>query len=82
MSQDGPRREAFDCLENAVDWAEGEGLGVILDLHILRGHCFGQMTEPKLFTDPEEEGHFSGMWRQLSSRLASRSTDLSSPTSS
>ncbi len=67
--------DAFDCLENALDWAEAEGLGVILDLHILRGHSFGQMTEPKLFTDPEEEAHFAGMWRQISARLASRSTD-------
>ncbi|MBN8708646.1 MAG: hypothetical protein BGO12_07610 [Verrucomicrobia bacterium 61-8] len=70
-----PEEAAFDCLENALDWAEAEGLGVILDLHILRGHCFGQMTEPKLFTDPAEESRFADMWRQLSARLASRSTD-------
>ena len=67
--------EAFDLLESALDWAEEAGLGVVLDLHILRGHAFGQMTEPRLFTDPAEENRFGDLWRQLSRRLEGRATD-------
>jgi len=66
--------EAFDLLDAALDWAKAAGLGVVLDLHILRGHSFGQMTEPRLFTDPAEEWHFHDLWRQFSERLAGRST--------
>lgn len=67
--------EAFDLLDSSLDWAAAAGLAVVLDLHVLRGHSFGQMTEPRLFTDPAEEGRFADLWRQLSTRLEGRSTD-------
>lgn len=70
-----PEPEAFDLLDSALDWAEAASLGVVLDLHILRGHSFGQMTEPRLFTDPEEEGHFMKLWSDLSQRLSTRSPE-------
>lgn len=67
-----PEEEAFELLESALDWCEEAGLGVVLDLHILRGHSFGQMDEPRLFTDSHEEKKFTGLWKDLSSRLTGR----------
>ncbi len=67
--------EAFDLLDAALDWIDEAGLKAVVDLHILRSHFFGQAKEPALFTDPVEEGKFVEMWRQLSARLAGRSTE-------
>ena len=66
---------AFELLDSALDWAEAAGLGVVVDLHILRSHSFGQATEPRLFTDPVEGEKFAGLWRELSARLGHRSND-------
>lgn len=72
-TEDGrPEAEAFGLLESALDWTARQGLGVVLDLHILRGHSFGQMHEPKLFTDPAEERKFAGFWHDLSARFSGR----------
>jgi endoglucanase len=65
--------EAFELMDSALDWAEQAGLNMIVDLHILRSHCFTQTTEPKLFTDPAEAEKFADFWRQLSARLKNRS---------
>lgn len=68
-------REAFDLMEAALDWAEQAGLAVVVDLHILRSHSFGQADEPSLFSNPAEAGKLADLWRQLSDRLRSRTTD-------
>lgn len=65
--------EAFGLLDSALDWAEAAGLGVVVDLHILRSHSFAQATEPRLFTDPAEGERFAGLWRELSAHLGRRS---------
>lgn len=67
-----PEPEAFDLMDSALDWAEQAGLGVVVDLHILRSHSFGQADEPALFTDPVAAEKFADLWRQLSERLRPR----------
>lgn len=66
--------EAFDLMDSALDWAEGAGLNVVVDLHILRSHHFNQ-GDKQLFTDPAEAERFADYWRQLSARLNGRSND-------
>ena len=67
--------EAFDLLDSALDWAERAGLNVVVDLHILRSHDFGQAANPRLFTDPAEAERFADLWRQLSAHLRGRAND-------
>lgn len=67
--------EAFDLMDQAIDWAFAAGLKVIVDLHILRSHYFISATEPKLFTEVAEEKRFAGLWVQLSERLCRRGTE-------
>lgn len=64
--------EAFDLLDQGLDWAMAAGLNVVVDLHILRNHSFGQADEPALFSDPHEAERFAGLWRQLSARMRGR----------
>ena len=68
--------EAFELLDSVLDWSEDAGLRVVLDLHILRSHHFFDENDPPLYTDPEEEERFVGLWRQISDHLDWRSTDL------
>lgn len=70
-----PDAEAFDLLDQALDWARAQGLRAIVDLHIVRSHYFNQESQPALFTDPAEAAKFAGLWEQLSDRLRSRSVD-------
>ena len=70
-----PESEAWDLMNSALDWSVKAGLGVIVDLHILRSHYFITATEPKLFTDPAEEQRFASLWTDLSKGLSSRSVD-------
>jgi endoglucanase len=67
--------EAFDLLDQALDWCHEAGLKAVVDLHILRSHFFNQSTEPPLFTDPAEATKFADLWLQLSARLSSRSNE-------
>lgn len=71
--QGRPEPVAFGLLDAALDWAEAAGLGVVVDLHVLRSHSFGQATEPRLFTDPVEAERFAGLWGELSAHLGHRS---------
>lgn len=60
--------DAFQIMENCIDWCAGNGLRVIVDLHILRSHHFNAEEKP-LWTDPKEQGKFYGLWRDLSKSL-------------
>jgi endoglucanase len=74
-AEDGRQEsEAFDLLDAALDWAEQAGLAVVVDLHILRCHSFGQADEPALFSNPAESEKLADLWRQLSDRLRARAT--------
>lgn len=67
--------EAWDLLDAALDWSAAAGLNVVVDLHILRNHSFGQADEPALFSDPAEAKRFTDLWRQLSARMRNRAAD-------
>jgi endoglucanase len=62
--------EAFELLEQALDWCERAELRVVVDLHIVRSHYFNAAGEPPLFADPAEQDKFCALWRDLSEALA------------
>ncbi|MCC5831145.1 MAG: cellulase family glycosylhydrolase [Phycisphaeraceae bacterium] len=64
-----PEPEAFDLLDQALDWSAESGLRVLVDLHILRAHYFNQPTEPALYTDESESDRFARLWDVLSAHL-------------
>lgn len=71
--QDGTREtEAWDLLENGLDWAQAEGLSVVCDLHVLRSHHFNQTSVPALYADPSELNRFCQLWRDLAGVLGKR----------
>ncbi|MGC9348218.1 MAG: glycoside hydrolase family 5 protein [Anaerolineae bacterium] len=72
---DDERNEAFDLLDAALDWCADAGLRVVVDLHLLRTHHFLDEETPPLFTDPNEEERFAGLWEQLSEHLDDRPID-------
>jgi len=61
-------KEAFELLHNAINWAFGAKLRVILDLHIIRSHHFIAESNP-LWTDDAEQEKLVDLWRQLSDEL-------------
>jgi endoglucanase len=67
--------EAFELLEQALDWCEQADLRAVVDLHIVRSHYFNAADEPPLFADPDEQEKFCVLWRDLSEALAQRSLD-------
>ena len=60
--------EAFQLLENGIEWSISNNLKVIVDLHILRSHHFNEKEKP-LWTDEKEQEKFFDLWRDLSSSL-------------
>lgn len=60
--------DAFQLMENAVQWCAENNLRIIVDLHILRSHHFNAKEKP-LWTDPAEQEKFFDLWRDLSKTL-------------
>ena len=69
-----PDPEAFDLLDQALDWIFAAGMNAIIDLHILRSHHFNT-AEKSLFGDPAAAEHFAQLWRDLSARFHARPND-------
>jgi endoglucanase len=72
--------EAWDLLNNALDWAKKHNLRAIVDLHIIRSHYFNAVNEEQqaantLFTSEEAQEGLLNLWRQLSEFLKDRSND-------
>jgi len=59
---------AFQLLENGINWALEANLRIIVDLHILRSHHFNAKEKP-LWTEPAEQEKFFDLWRDLSKTL-------------
>lgn len=72
--QGAPHEEAWDLLQQGLDWTLEAGLNAVVDLHILRSHHFNEGPKP-LFTDPAAAAGFADCWRKLSARLGSRPND-------
>jgi len=67
--ESGKRNEdAFTLLENCLKWCQKAGLRVVVDLHILRSHHFNEKEKP-LWSKPEEQDKFIGLWKDLSGFL-------------
>lgn len=60
--------EAFDLMQNCLEWSRKAGLRVIIDLHILRSHYFNAQEKP-LWTKVEEQDKFIRLWKDLSKCL-------------
>jgi endoglucanase len=69
-------REAFDLLDDALDWCEAAGMRAVVDLHITRSHYFNDPNIPRLWIEADETETFVELWRQLSAHLRGRSEDL------
>ena len=72
--------EAWDLLNNALDWSRKHNLRAIVDLHIIRSHYFNAVNEGgqsanTLFTSEEAQQGLINLWYQLSDFLKDRSTD-------
>jgi len=72
--------EAWDLLNNALDWSKEHNLRAIVDLHIIRAHYFNAVNEDDkaantLFTSEESQEGLINLWRQLSEFLKDRSND-------
>ena len=72
--------EAWDLLNNALDWAKKHNLRAIVDLHIIRSHYFNAVNEGDkaantLFTSEKAQEDLINLWRQLSEFLKDRSND-------
>lgn len=71
-----PVEEAWDLLQQALDWLAEDGLRAVVDLHILRCHYFNNATDNRLFADPACCERFCQCWREFSARLHGRPNDL------
>jgi endoglucanase len=68
-----PETEAFDLLNEALDWCDEFSLRAIVDLHILRSHHFNEKVKP-LWTEPAAQERFFECWRGISAQIGKRST--------
>jgi endoglucanase len=67
-------KEAFELLEQGLDWCEQAGLRSVVDLHIVRSHYFNVDSNP-LFAEPAAQDKFCALWADLSRALAHRPVD-------
>ena len=66
--------EAWDLLNNALDWTRKYDLRAIVDLHIIRSHYFNAVNEGEqaantLFTSEKAQQDLINLWYQLSELL-------------
>ena len=72
--------EAWELMNNAIQWAEKYHLRTIVDLHIIRSHYFNAVNEEgsdanTLFTSEKAQQDLIDMWYQLSDVLKGYSND-------
>lgn len=61
------RNDILCYLDKAISWCAEVKLNVIIDLHNIKGHIFGQMDkETPLFTNPSLNDLFVSFWGQMS----------------
>ena len=72
--QGAPHEEAWDLLQQGLDWTLEAGLNAVVDLHILRTHHFNEGPKP-LFTEAAAAEAFADCWRKISERLGDRPRD-------
>ena len=62
---------AFALMHNAINWALGNCMNVVVDLHIVRSHHFNNENgHPNtLFQDPKEQEKIVNIWKDLQKDL-------------
>ena len=60
--------EAFQLLDNCMNWVHDAGLKIVLDLHIIRSHYFDAKENP-LWDKREEQDKLIRLWKDLSSAV-------------
>lgn len=60
--------DAFQLLDNCLNWVNSAGLRVVLDLHILRSHHFNAAEKP-LWTQPAAQDKFIQLWKDLAAAV-------------
>ncbi len=60
--------DAFQLLDNCMNWINTAGLRVVLDLHILRSHHFNAAEKP-LWTQPAAQDKFIMLWKDLAAAV-------------
>ncbi len=63
------RESGMKWVQQALEWAWAEGLGVTLDLHKCSGMSFFTPETNRLWVDPGLQQRFAGLWRQLAERF-------------
>jgi endoglucanase len=63
------REQGMKWVEQAIEWAWAEGLGVTLDLHKCAGMSFFTPESNGLWDDTGLQRRFAGLWRQLAERF-------------
>jgi endoglucanase len=74
-----PIAEAFNCLNNCLNWCEKYDIRAIVDLHIVRAHHFNAGNEGgtnTLWTDSTAQANFINIWMRLSDILKNRKNSL------
>lgn len=65
----GVNEEGFFYVDRCLQWCEKYHLNVILDLHHVQGHMYGEMEKVvPLFSDPELHSRFLKIWENLTKR--------------
>jgi endoglucanase len=67
--------DAFELMNNCLEWCKDAGLRVILDLHILRSHHFNADDKP-LWSKIEEQDKFIRLWKDLSAEAREWPNDM------
>jgi len=65
------RETGMRWVQQALDWAWAEGLGVTLDLHKCEGMSFFTPETNRLWADPGLQRRIANLWRQLAERFRS-----------
>ncbi|HBY62034.1 MAG TPA: endoglucanase, partial [Solibacterales bacterium] len=70
------REERLAYADRAIGWAKKQGLALILDLHRAPGYFFGDVGKNRLFTEPEMQEQFLGIWRMFAERYRSEGEEI------
>lgn len=60
--------DGVNLLKRVIDWCQKHELRVVVDMHVMRSHDFGNIENP-LMIDVSEQEKFYSIWKDLSSIL-------------
>jgi endoglucanase len=69
------KESGFDYIESCLTWCQEQGLRLILDLHKAPGFAFDALDKSSLFTSPDLQARFFGLWEAITKRFVGRLDD-------